>query len=66
MIFEVTSKKIETRFSPLREIIKNSIETIDSLYQRKENITGIGTGFRDMDIKTAGLMRNTALMTVRS
>ena len=55
MIFEVTSKKIEQRFSPLREVIKNSIETIDNLYQRKESITGIGTGYRDFDIRTAGL-----------
>ncbi len=55
MIFDVSSKKIATRFTPLREVIRNSIETIDNLYQRKENITGIGTGFRDMDIKTAGL-----------
>ncbi|MCM8761014.1 MAG: replicative DNA helicase [Candidatus Omnitrophica bacterium] len=58
MIFDVTSKKIETRFSPLREVIKNSIETIDSLYQRKEHITGIGTGYRDLDIKTAGLQKS--------
>lgn len=55
LIFEVSSKKVESRFSPLREVIKNSIETIDNLYQRKENITGIATGFRDLDIKTAGL-----------
>lgn len=54
-IFDVTSKKVETRFSTLREVIKGSIETIDNLYQRKENITGIATGFRDLDIKTAGL-----------
>ena len=55
LIFDVSSKKIESRFTPLREIIKNSIETIDNLYQRKEHVTGIATGFRDMDIKTAGL-----------
>jgi replicative DNA helicase len=55
LIFDVSSKKVETRFFPLREVIKGSIETIDSLYQRKENITGIATGFRDLDIKTAGL-----------
>ncbi|MFA6142612.1 MAG: replicative DNA helicase [Candidatus Omnitrophota bacterium] len=55
LIFDVSSKKTETRFSLLRDIIKNSIETIDNLYQRKENITGLATGFRDLDIKTAGL-----------
>ncbi len=55
LIFDVTSKKVESRFIPLREIIKGSIETIDSLYQRKENITGLATGFREIDMKTAGL-----------
>lgn len=54
LIFDVSSRKVESRVSPLREVIKSSIETIDSLYQRKENITGLGTGFRDLDIKTAG------------
>jgi replicative DNA helicase len=55
IIFDVSSKKVETRFAQLKEVIRNSIETIDNLYQRKENITGISTGFRDLDIKTAGL-----------
>jgi replicative DNA helicase len=55
LIFEVTSNKAKQRFTALRDIIKSSIEKIDSLYQRKENVTGIGTGYRDLDIKTAGL-----------
>lgn len=53
-IFDISSKKVKSRFAPLREVIKNSIETIDNLYQRKENITGLGTGYHDLDIKTAG------------
>ncbi len=53
-VFDVGSKKEETRFSPIKEVIKNSIETIDNLYQRKENVTGIATGFRDLDLRTAG------------
>jgi len=54
MIFEVSSSKVDRKFIPIRDIIKNSIETIDNLYQRKENVTGISTGFRELDIKTAG------------
>jgi replicative DNA helicase len=55
-IFEITSRKIKQKSSILlKDIIKDSIETIDGLYQRKENITGIPTGFRDFDVKTAGL-----------
>ncbi|MFH0771163.1 MAG: replicative DNA helicase [Candidatus Omnitrophota bacterium] len=55
VIFEITSKKVEGGFISLREIIKNSIETIDSLYQRKTSITGLGTGYDDFDKLTAGL-----------
>ncbi|MCX5685938.1 MAG: replicative DNA helicase [Candidatus Omnitrophica bacterium] len=58
LIFDVSSKKIVSRFFQLRDIIKSSIETIDNLYQRKESITGLATGFRDIDIKTAGLQKS--------
>jgi len=58
LIFDVSSKRVVSRFSMLRDVIKSSIETIDNLYQRKENITGLATGFRDLDIKTAGLQKS--------
>lgn len=55
MIFEISQHQIEGKFVPLKEVIRSSIETIDQLYQRKEHVTGLATGFRDFDIKTAGL-----------
>lgn len=55
LIFEITSRKVETRLVPLKEIIKDSIETIDNLYQRKANVTGLPTGFFELDAMTAGL-----------
>lgn len=56
LVFEITSKKIEQRSSVLlKDIIKDSIETIDNLYQRKENITGVPTSFHELDVMTAGL-----------
>jgi replicative DNA helicase len=58
IIFDIASKKVESRSVPLRDVIRSSIETIDSLYQRKEHITGLATGFRDLDIRTAGLQRS--------
>ncbi|OGX26466.1 MAG: replicative DNA helicase [Omnitrophica WOR_2 bacterium RIFCSPHIGHO2_02_FULL_45_21] len=39
----------------LKEIIKDTIETIDKLYQKKAHVTGIPTGYVDFDLKTAGL-----------
>lgn len=58
MIFEISADKIEGKFSSIKDIIKSSIETIDNLYQRKENITGIATGFHDFDVLTAGLQKS--------
>ncbi|MBI4972373.1 MAG: replicative DNA helicase [Candidatus Omnitrophica bacterium] len=58
LIFEVSDKRINVTYTPLREIIKDSIETIDMLYQKKAHVTGIPTGFIDFDIKTAGLQNS--------
>jgi replicative DNA helicase len=55
MIFEIGQQRIEGKFTKISEIIKHSIEAIDQLYQRKEHVTGLGTGFHEFDIKTAGL-----------
>lgn len=55
LIFEISQRRIEGNFISLKEIIKDSIETIDQLYQRKEHVTGIATGFHEFDIRTAGL-----------
>ncbi len=55
LIFEVSENRTHTTFVPLKEIIKDSIETIDRLYQNKAHVTGIPTGYVDFDLKTAGL-----------
>ncbi len=54
-VFELAQRRFESRFVSLKEVIKSSIETIDALYQRKEHVTGLATGFYEFDIKTAGL-----------
>jgi replicative DNA helicase len=56
LIFEVSDRKAHGgSYLHLKEIVKDSIETIDKLYQRKAHVTGIPTGYIDFDIKTAGL-----------
>ncbi|NQT32226.1 MAG: replicative DNA helicase [Candidatus Omnitrophica bacterium] len=59
LIFDITSdQKRQANITSMKDIVKESIETIDRLYQRKENITGIPTGFHDMDAKLAGLQKS--------
>ncbi len=55
MIFEISQNRIEGKFFSMKEIIHDSMEMIDQLYQRKEHVTGVGTGFHEFDVKTAGL-----------
>jgi len=55
LVFEVSDRKFQGSYLHLKEIIKDSIETIDRLYQRKAHVTGIPTGFIDFDNVTSGL-----------
>lgn len=55
LIFEIRDRRQTNAVVPLKEIIKDSIEAIDKLYQKKAHVTGVPTGFVDFDIKTAGL-----------
>ena len=54
-IFEIASQKVKSDVVSLKELIKSSIETIDALYQRKGFITGLATGFTELDQMLAGL-----------
>ncbi|MBI2104023.1 MAG: replicative DNA helicase [Candidatus Omnitrophica bacterium] len=54
-IFDIASSKIKRDAVSMKDIIKSSIEMIDTLYQRKGMITGLPTGFIDLDQHLAGL-----------
>lgn len=54
LIFDIRQDKKESSPLALKEIVKDSIETLDKLYQRKAHVTGIPTGFIDFDVKTSG------------
>jgi len=57
-IFEISENKIKPSFSPLKELIKDSFRTIERLYEKKELITGVPTGFEMLDEKTSGLQKS--------
>ncbi len=55
LIFEVSDLKHRQGSVHIKELVKSSIEKIDKLYQRKEHITGLETGFIEIDKMTSGL-----------
>jgi replicative DNA helicase len=56
-IFEIAERRIRQGFIGIREIVKESFRTIDQLSQSRELVTGLTTGFVDLDAKTSGLQR---------
>ncbi len=57
-IFEISENKIKPSFSPLKDLIKDSFRTIERLYEKKELITGVPTGFEKLDEMTSGLQKS--------
>jgi replicative DNA helicase len=58
MIFEIAQAKVRRDFVPMREILKHSFEVIQELYDKKEHITGVPTGFDDLDAITSGFQKS--------
>lgn len=54
-IFEVAQNKIKQSFYAIKDVVKESYKLIEKLYERKEPITGVPTGYADLDRMTAGL-----------
>jgi len=57
-IFEISENKIRPAFSPFKELIKDSVKTIEKLYERKELVTGVPTGYEKIDDLTSGLQKS--------
>jgi replicative DNA helicase len=55
MIFDIAEKKIGESFYSLKQIIKDSFDSIDELFKGRTPVTGLSTGLVDFDIQTAGL-----------
>ncbi|KRM71701.1 replicative DNA helicase [Lacticaseibacillus brantae] len=54
-IMEVSEKRNQAGFKPIRDVLNTTMEQIDQLYQNDQEITGLPTGFRDLDKITTGL-----------
>ena len=54
-IFDIMQNRNQKGFSALKDILVESFAEIEKLYNQKEPITGVATGFSDLDYKTAGL-----------
>lgn len=54
-IFAVAEDRVKSGFIPMRELVNESFPKIEKLFEHKSYITGVPTGFDDLDRKTRGL-----------
>lgn len=54
-IFEVMQKRNQKGYTAIKDILVDTFTQLEQLYNQKQHITGVPTGFADLDYKTAGL-----------
>lgn len=54
-IFDIMQDKNQKGYAQIKDVLVESFTKLEELYNRKQHITGVPTGFLDLDYKTAGL-----------
>ena len=54
-IYDVMQGKNQKGYSALKDVLVDNFNQLEELYNRKQHITGVPTGFTDLDLRTAGL-----------
>lgn len=54
-IFDLVQKRNSGEFVPIRQIVMNALERIEAASKTTGRVTGIATGFLDLDFKTSGM-----------
>jgi len=61
-IYKVAARRIHSDFRPIRELLAESMEQLEMLASRDSDITGVSTGFRDIDHRLSGLQRQNLII----
>jgi replicative DNA helicase len=66
LIYGVAAGRIHTDFVPIRQLLNESMEMLDKLSTHESDVTGVPTGFRDVDARLSGLQpQNLILVAAR-
>ena len=61
-LFAVSQKRVASGFSPLKTLLHAAYDRLDYLHQHKGEISGIRTGFADLDAMTTGLQKSDLIL----
>lgn len=54
-MFQLLQKRDSGEFVPIRQVVMNAMDRIEAASRNKGSVTGIPTGFTDLDYRTAGM-----------
>ena len=54
-IFDIMQSKNQKGYTPIKDILVDTFAELEKLYNQKQHVTGVPTGFIDLDYKTSGL-----------
>lgn len=54
-IFQLVQRRSTNDFVPIRQVVMNAMDKIEAAAKNRGNVTGIPTGFLDLDYRTAGM-----------
>jgi replicative DNA helicase len=57
-IFRIAERRIRNSYFPLKEVIKKNIETIERYQEYRDTVTGVPSGYKDLDKLTAGFQKS--------
>ncbi len=57
-ILEVSSRQNASAFKPIKDVLIDVYDNIEQLHNAESDVTGISTGYRDLDRMTSGFQRN--------
>lgn len=57
-IFNITQKRNVDDFVPISKVVMNAMDRIETVYKAKGSVTGIPSGFTDLDYMTAGFQNS--------
>ncbi len=61
-IFDISEDRVRASFVRVGDVMTDTIKKVDELYHRKEMVTGVPTGYRDLDRLTAGFQPSDLLI----
>ena len=62
-IFDISQERTNDDFKPINQVLMDTYDMIESIYSNKSDVTGVTTGFKDLNKKINGLQRTCLLYT---